>query len=351
MFSRAIFASLLLVSFGLLAACGGGGQPIQGSGSTFVQPLMAKWTSEYGSLNPTVRIDYQGTGSGAGIKAIQNMTSAFGASDVAMTDADLAAAKGGELVHIPVVLGAVVLTYNLPGVDQPLNLSPEVISDIFLGNIKKWDDPKLKTDNPNVNFPSTDILPVYRADGSGTSDIFTDFLSKTVPEWKEKIGRTKNPQLPQGVGIGGKGNEGVMGQVKQNPNSIGYVELTFAKANKLPAALVKNKAGKFIEAGSNSVSKAAAGAIASMPDDLRFELTDADGEEAYPISGLVFALVYKNQADAEKGKALVDFLWWITHEGTKFVEELHYAPLPAELVAKVEGKIGMISSAGTPLRK
>ena len=360
MISRILASTFLLSSIALISACSGqpagqsgesGSTMIQGSGSTFVQPLMVKWAREHGTLNPSVKIDYQSTGSGAGIKAIQSKTSAFGASDVAMSDKDLAATKNGEIVHIPVVLGAVVLTYNLPGVDKALNLSPEVISDIFLGKIKKWSDPKLKTDNPDVTFPNTDILPVYRADGSGTSDIFTDFLSKTVPEWKETIGRTKNPQLPKGVGIGGKGNEGVMGQVKQNPNSIGYVELTFAKANNLPAALIKNKAGKFVEPGSESVSKAAAGAVASMPDDLRFELTNADGDGAYPISGMVFVLIYKNQEDAAKGKALVDFLWWVTHEGTKFVTDLHYSPLPAELVARVEQKIGMISSGGTPLRK
>lgn len=360
MITRAFFATVLLSAVALISACSGQptGQPgessgamLQGSGSTFVQPLMVKWAEEYGKLNTSVKIDYQSTGSGAGIKAIQNQTSTFGASDVAMSDKDLSAAKGGEIVHIPVVLGAVVLTYNLPGVDKPLKLTPEVISDIFLGKITKWNDPKLKTDNPDVNFPDTAILPVYRADGSGTSDIFTDFLSKTVPEWKEKIGRTKNPQLPKGVGIGGKGNEGVMGQVKQNPNSIGYVELTFAKANNLPAAMIKNKAGQFVEAGSDSVSKAAAGAVSSMPDDLRFELTNSDGDGAYPISGMVFVLVYKNQEDATKGKALVDFLWWVTHEGTKFVVDLHYAPLPAELVARVEQKISSITSGGTPLRK
>jgi phosphate transport system substrate-binding protein len=360
MTSRLFFVSLLVTAVAIFSACSGqstgqsessGSAMIQGSGSTFVQPLMVKWASEYGILNPAVKIDYQSTGSGAGIKAIQNNTSAFGASDVAMSDQDLAAAQGGEILHIPVVLGAVVLTYNLPGVEKQLKLSPEAISDIFLGKIKKWSDPRLKVDNPDVIFPDTDIMPVYRADGSGTSDIFTDFLSKTVPEWKEKIGRTKNPQLPKGVGIGGKGNEGVMGQVKQNPNSIGYVELTFAKANNLPAALVKNKSGKFVEAGGDSVSKAAAGAVGSMPDDLRFELTNADGEDAYPISGLVFVLVYKNQENANKGKALVDFLWWATHEGTKYVADLHYAPLPAELVAKVEKKLETISSGGIPLRK
>lgn len=324
---------------------------IQGSGSTFVQPLMVKWASEYGKLNSAIKIDYQSTGSGAGIKAIQNQTAAFGASDAAMTDAELSAAQGGEIVHVPVVLGAVVLTYNLPGVTQPLKLSPEVIADIYLGKIKNWNDEKLTKENPGVQLPSTPILPVFRADGSGTSYIFTDFLSKTVPDFKEKVGATKNPQLPAGVGIGGKGNEGVMGQVKQNPNSIGYVELTFAKANNLPAATIKNKSGNYIEPSSDSVSKAAAGAVAKMPEDLRFELTNADGADAYPISGMVYVLVYRNQIDATKGKSLIDFLWWATHEGEKYVVDLHYAPLPKELVAKVEAKLSSVTSGGAPLRK
>lgn len=362
MISRGFCTISLAVLALAAAACSGqpsgpatggetGAVSIQGSGSTFVQPLMVKWASEYGKLNSNVRIDYQSTGSGAGIKAIQNQTAAFGASDAAMTDAELGAAQGGEILHVPVVLGAVVLTYNLPGVTQPLKLSPELISDIYLGKVKTWNDEKIVKENPGVQLPATAILPVYRADGSGTSYIFTDFLSKTVPEFKEKVGATKNPQMPTGVGIGGKGNEGVMGQVKQNPNSIGYVELTFAKANNLPTAVVKNKAGNYIEPNSASVSKAAAGAVANMPDDLRFELTNADGAEAYPISGTVYALVYKNQADPVKGKALVDFLWWAVHDGEKYVVDLHYAPLPKELVAKVEAKLSAVGSAGAPLRK
>jgi phosphate transport system substrate-binding protein len=362
MFFRGVAAFSVLASIVFGLACSGqpvgtgdtagdGQVSIQGSGSTFVQPLMVKWASEYGKLNTNIKIDYQSTGSGAGIKAIQNQTAAFGASDAAMTDAELADAKGGEIVHIPVVLGAVVLTYNLPGVTQPLKLSPEVVSDIYLGKIKNWNDERLAKENPGVTLPDTAILPVYRADGSGTSFILTDFLSKTVPEFKEKIGATKNPQLPAGVGIGGKGNEGVMGQVKQNPNAIGYVELTFAKANNLPTALVRNKAGNYIEANSDTVSKAAAGSIATMPDDLRFELTNAEGAEAYPISGTVYALVYKNQTDAAKGKALVDFLWWAVNEGEKYVVDLHYAPLPKELVAKVEAKLSSVASAGNPLKK
>jgi len=329
----------------------GGTSNLQGAGSTFVKPIMDKWTSEYGKINATSKIDYQGGGSGAGIKAIQNQTSEFGASDAAMKDDELKAATGGELVHIPVVLGAVVLTYNLEGVKTPLKLTPELVADIYLGKIKKWNDEKIKKENAEVQLPDTDILPVYRADGSGTSDIFTDYLSKTVPEWKEKIGRTKNPQLPQGVGVGGKGNEGVMGQVKQTPNSIGYVELTFAKANNLPTALIKNSAGSFVEPNADSVSKAAAGMIAKMPEDLRFEITNAEGKDSYPIAGMVYVLAYKNQKDAAKGKVLADFLWWAIHDGEKFLKDLHYAPLPAELVKKVEGKINSLTADGKPLRQ
>jgi phosphate transport system substrate-binding protein len=323
---------------------------LQGAGSTFVKPMMDKWTSEFGKINPASKIDYQGGGSGAGIKAIQNQTSDFGASDAAMKDEELKAAKGGEIVHIPVVLGAVVLTYNLESVKEPLKLTAENISDIYLGKIKKWNDAKLKKENGGVQLPDTDILPVYRADGSGTSDIFTDYLSKTVPEWKEKIGRTKNPQLPQGVGVGGKGNEGVMGQVKQTPNSIGYVELTFAKANNLPTALISNSAGTFVEPSGDSVSAAAGGMISKMPEDLRFEITNAEGAASYPIAGMVYVLAYKDQKDGAKGKLLADFLWWATHDGSKFLKDLHYAPLPAELVKKVEMKIGSLSADGKSLR-
>src|SRR5690606_21631336 len=256
----------------------------------------------------------------------------------------------GEIVHIPVVLGAVVLTYNLASVDQPLRLTPEIISDIYLDKIKRWDDDRLKKENPGVTLPANDITPVFRADGSGTSDVFTDFLSKTVPEWKSTIGRTKNPQLPQGIGIGGKGNEGVMGQVKNTPNTIGYVELTFAKANNLPTAFIRNSAGNFIEPTSQTVSNAAAGMVEKMPEDLRFEITNAEGADAYPISGIVYMLVYKEQGDAVKGKALADFLWWAINDAEQYVIDLHYAPLPAQLVERSGAKINSLMHGGKPLR-
>jgi len=332
------------------SSSGGGSVSLQGSGSTFVKPLMDKWTSEYGKIQPTIRADYQSTGSGAGIKAIQGQTVDFGATDAAMTEDEIKQSSA-EIIHIPVVLGAVVLTYNLESVKEPLRLSPEVIADIFLGKIKKWDDPRIKADNPTAALPSTDITPVYRSDGSGTSDVFTDFLSKLSPEWKERVGRTKNPQLPQGVGMGAKGNEGVMGQVKQTPNTIGYVELTFARANNLPAALIKNSAGTFVEPNPDTVTSAAAGILANAPEDLRMQITNAPGANSYPIAGMVYALIYKEQKDAAKGKALVDFLWWAIHDGQSFTKDLHYSPIPAELVQKVEGKLKLVASGGKQLRQ
>jgi phosphate transport system substrate-binding protein len=322
---------------------------IQGSGATFPKPIYEKWVSEFAKANPTVRIDYQATGSGAGQKALLSKTADFGATDDPMSDADLKGA-GADILHIPTVLGAVVLTYNLEGVKEPLKLSAQNISDIYLGNIKKWNDDRLKKDNPTITLPDTSILPVYRADSSGTSAVFTDFLSKTTPEWKEKVGTNKQPSWVTGVGVGAKGNDGVMGQVKQTPNAIGYVELTFAKANNLPTALVKNKAGEFVEASIESVSAAAAESVAKMPDDLRTQITDADGKASYPISSYTYIIVYKDQGDVGKGKALVDFLWWAIHDGEKYAKDLHYAPLPAEVVKKLEVKLNSMTGGGKPLR-
>jgi len=323
---------------------------LQGSGASFPKPIYEKWVSEFGKIHPNISIDYQATGSGAGQKALVAKTADFGASDDPMSDDDMKAGGGG-ILHIPTVLGAVVLTYNLDGVKEPLKLSGETIADIYLGNIKKWNDERLKKDNPGVTLPDADILPVYRADSSGTSAVFTDFLSKTVPAWKEKVGMNKQPSWVTGVGVGAKGNDGVMGQVKQTPNSIGYVELTFAKANNLPAAQIKNKAGGFVDASLESVSAAAAATVASMPDDLRIQITDADGNGAYPIASYTYILVYKEQSDAVKGKALADFLWWAVHDGEKFAKDLHYGPLPADVVTKVEGKINSMTNGGKPLRQ
>ena len=359
------FISMSLILFTAFALASCSGQPIgktdgstnsggtinlQGSGASFPKPIYEKWVNEYGNLNKNIRIDYQAIGSGGGQRAIINKTADFGASDDPMKDEDMKKAES-ELLHIPTVLGAVVLTYNLKDVDKPLKLTPEVIAGIYMGDIKKWNDEKIKGENPDVTLPDTDISPVYRADSSGTTAVFTDFLSKTVPAFKEKVGAAKQPNWVQGVGAGAKGNDGVTGQVKNIPNSIGYIEIAFAKANNLPTALVKNKAGKFVEATIENVSAAAAGSVSDMPDDLRVKITNADGENAYPISSYTYILVYKDQKDAVKGKALVDFLWWAIHDGKAFTKDLHYAALPEEVVKKVEAKISSISANGKPLRE
>jgi phosphate transport system substrate-binding protein len=327
----------------------GGKMLLQGTGASFPKPIYEKWVSEYGKLNPNVSIDYQSTGSGAGQKAILAKTVDFGASDAIMPKEETDKA-GAEILHIPTVLGAVVMTYNLSGVNEPLKLSPETIADIYLGKVKKWNDEAIKKDNPNLNLPDADILPVYRSDASGTSEVFTDYLSQISPEWKEKVGANVQPSWVTGVGTGAPRNDGVMGQVKQTPNSIGYVELTFAKANNLPAALIKNKAGEYVEPTLENVT-AAAQSFPAVPDDLRMKITNSEGKTAYPIASYTYILVYKNQDDAVKGKALADFLWWATHDGEKFTKDLHYAPLPAEIVKRVETQINSMTSSGKPLRQ
>lgn len=354
--TRVSLALLLVFTFALTLACSGqrdggtgaGGEvKLQGAGSTFVNPLMQKWVSEYGKTNPNVKIDYQSIGSGGGIKQIQAQTVDFGASDAAMKEEDMKAAPG-EIIHIPVVLGAVVITYNLQGMSQPLHFSPDVIADIFLGKIKKWDDARIKADNPGVNLPANDITVVHRSDGSGTSAVFTDYLSKVSPEWKEKVGAGTSPNWP--VGIGGKGNEGVTGQVKQTPNTIGYVELAYAVKNNLPVGRIKNKSGNFVEPSFDTVTAAAAESVPTTPEDLRVSITDPSGANTYPISSYVYALVYKEQKDAVKGKSLVDFLWWGIHDGENFAKDLQYAPLPQEIVKRAEVKINSIASSGKALR-
>jgi len=354
--SPRITALILLASFALVPlACSPGGGPssgngvtkLQGAGATFPNPLYQKWVSEYGKLHPGVQIDYQSIGSGGGIKQIQEQTVDFGASDAPMKDEELKAAPG-ELLHIPTVLGAVVVTYNVASIAQPLHFSPEVVADIFLGKIKKWDDAKIKQDNPGVSLPAADITTVHRSEASGTTFVFTDYLSKVSPEWKEKVGTDKSPKWPGGQG--GKGNEGVTGQIKNQPNTIGYVELAYAVQNKMPAALIKNANGKFVEPSIDAVTAAAASASTQTPDDLRVSITNSPGENAYPISSYTYVLAYKDQKHADKGKALVEFLWWGIHDGEQFAKELQYAPLPAEIVKRAEAKINSITSGGKPLR-
>jgi len=347
-----VWLSVVVFLFVSMACNGGSGAGsgslrLQGAGATFPNPLYQKWLSEYSKQHPELKIEYQSIGSGAGIKQLKEQTIDYGASDAPMTDADIKSAPG-EIVHVPTVLGAVVITYNLQGITQPLRFSPEVIADIFLGKIKKWNDPKITADNPGVTLPASDITVVHRAEGSGTSAVFTDYLSKVSAEWKEKVGAGTSPSWP--IGMGGKGNEGVTGQVKSTPNTIGYVELAYAVQNKLPVGQVKNASGNFITPSIDTVTAAAAASAANMPDDLRVSITNAAGPDAYPISSYTYVLLYKNQKDAAKGKALVNFLWWGIHDGESFAKDLQYAPLPADIVKRAEAKINSVTANGAALR-
>src|ERR1043165_2534512 len=341
---------LLVMSFACqpTGSGGSGSVSLQGAGATFPNPLYQKWLSEYGKAHANVKIDYQSVGSGAGINQLKQQTVDFGASDAPMKDEDLKAAPG-EILHIPTVLGAVVITYNLSGISQPLKFSPEVIADVFLGRITKWNDPKIVADNAGVTLPAQNITVVHRSDGSGTSAVFTDYLSKISPEWKDKVGSGTSPSWP--VGNGGKGNEGVTGQVKSTPNTIGYVELAYATQNNLAVAQIKNASGAFISPPIDPVTAAAAASAGNTPDDLRMNITNAPGAQSYPISSYTYLLVYKDQKDAAKGKALVDFIWWGIHDGEGFAKPLQYATLPADIVKRAEAKIDSVISAGKPLRQ
>jgi phosphate transport system substrate-binding protein len=354
-FSARLVVALLAVSLltFVLAGCGGSGPggsketKILGAGATFPDPLYQKWFSEYNKANTNVKFDYQSIGSGGGIQQITEKTVDFGGTDAPMKDDALAKVQG-QILHIPTVLGAVVMTYNLPGVTNELKFTPEAIAGIFLGKIKKWDDPAIASANEGVNLPANDIAVVHRSDGSGTTYVFTDYLSKVSADWKNGPGTGPSPAWP--TGLGAKGNEGVTGQVKQTPNSIGYVELIFAEKNKLSVALVKNAGGQFIKPSLDSITAAAASVAGQMPDDLRVSITNAPGATAYPISSFTYLLVYKEQPDQTKGKALVDFMWWAIHDGEKMAKDLLYAPLPDEVVKKAEAKIASITYQGKPLR-
>lgn len=309
---------------------------INGAGATFPYPIYSKWFSEYQKSNPEVQINYQSIGSGGGIRQLIDKTVDFGASDAPMTDEQLAKAST-PIVHIPTVLGAVAVTYNLPGVEKGLKLTPEILAEIFLGKLTKWNDSKIVALNPGVKLPGDAIMVAHRSDGSGTTAIFTDYLSKISPEWKSKAGAGTAVNWP--TGLGGKGNEGVTGLIKQTPGAIGYVELIYALNNKLPYAAMKNKAGKFVLPEVKAVTAAAAGALKNMPADYRVSITNAEGKDAYPISGFTYLLIYKNMSDAGKGKQITGFLKWAMKDGQKFAEPLHYSALPKSLVTKIEKTI------------
>jgi phosphate transport system substrate-binding protein len=325
------FAVLLFTA--ALFACGGSEQPaaitINGAGATFPNPIYSKWFEQYRRAHPNVQVNYQAIGSGGGIKQLTAQTVFFGASDMPMTDEQLKGAPGA-ILHFPTVLGAVVPSYNVAEVKQPLKFSGALLADIYLGKVKKWNDPAIAALNPGVALPATDILVVHRSEGSGTTFIWCDFLAKTSPEFKQKVGTSTSVSWP--AGVGGKGNDGVAGLVKQTPGAIGYVELIYALQNKIPFGAVQNKAGTFVTASLESVTAAAAGV--SMPDDFRVSITDADGKDAYPISSFTWLLFYQNPTDKQRAKAMADFLKWALTDGQKETNALSYAPLPKSVVEK-----------------
>jgi phosphate transport system substrate-binding protein len=341
---------LLLVLVALITATVDGAareQELIGTGATFPYPLYSKmfdvYSKEYG-----VKINYQAIGSGGGIRQLINKTVDFGGSDAIMSEADLKEASA-SILHIPTCAGAVVITYNLSGNPQ-LRFTPDVIADIFLGKIVKWNDRRLSDINPGLKLPDMNMTVVHRSDGSGTTFIFSDYLSKVSKDWKEKAGAGTSLNWP--AGLGGKGNPGVAGLVKQTPGSIGYVELIYAIQNKMPYGMVKNKKGNFVTATLSSTSKAA---DTNLPDDMKVSLTDTDAPEGYPISGFTWILVYKDQGyrdrPEEKAKELVKLLWWITHEGQKYTEPLEYAPLSKKAVEKTEKLIKSVTYKGNAIMK
>ena len=325
------FCGLLLIAVSV--GTGHAQMTINGAGATFPYPIYSKWFDEYAKVDPSVRFNYQSIGSGGGQKQISAQTVDFGASDGPMSDENLSKAPG-KILHIPTVAGADVITYNLEG-SPALKLDGDTIAGIFLGQIKKWNDPKIAALNSGTTLPDKEIVVVHRSDGSGTTYIFTDYLSKVSPEWKSKVGTNTSVNWP--AGIGAKGNEGVSGQIKQTPGAMGYVELIYAKQNKMPIADVKNSEGTFVTPSLESVT--AAMSTAQIPDDFRFSMTNAPGKDSYPISGATWLLVYQQQKDAGKGKKLVEFLKWAETKGEQMAKDLDYAPLPANVEERVLKRI------------
>lgn len=329
----------VMAALATTVACGGGntgtseGQPVQinGAGATFPYPIYSKWFSEYNTLHPNVRINYQSIGSGGGIRQMQNQTVFFGATDGPMTAEQIAAAPG-TILHFPTVVGSVVPAYSLAGVTADLRFTGPLLADIFLGKVTKWNDPALVAANPGVTLPDRNITVVHRSDGSGTTYVWVDYLAKVSTEWKEKVGVATSVNWP--VGLGGKGNEGVAGLVKLTDGAIGYVEPVYATQNQIPFGAVQNAAGQFVKSSIASVTAAADGAAPSMPDDFRVSITDAPGEAAYPISSFTWLLFYETPQDTVQAAAMVEFMKWALTDGQAFASELGYSPLPASVVEK-----------------
>ena len=322
-----------------LITVGASAQNINGAGATFPYPIYSKWFSEYSQLHPSVKINYQSIGSGGGIRQVTDGTVDFGATDGPMSDQQLSQAKV-KVMHIPTVLGAVVPVYNLPGATKELNFSGDVIADIYLGKITKWNDPRIAKDNPGVSLPDHGILPVYRSDGSGTTYIFSDYLSKVSSGWQSGPGKGTAINWP--TGIGQKGNEGVSGMVRQSPYSFGYVELIYAVQNKMAYGSVKNASGKYVKASTDGVTAAAAAAAKSMPADYRVSITNAPGADSYPISSFTWLLIPTHSTDPAKAKALADFVGWMLDHGEGEAAALTYAPLPKPVQDMVRKSIAAI---------
>jgi phosphate transport system substrate-binding protein len=339
---RSIAAALSTVAL-FAASASAQSVDLTGAGATFPYPIYSKWFSDY-AKSTGVKINYQSIGSGGGIRQLSEQTVDFGASDSPMSDKEIASAKGGPVLHFPTVMGAVVVTYNVPGINKrALNLSGDVVADIFSGKIAKWNDARIAAQNRGTALPNSDILVVHRSDGSGTTYIFSDYLSAVSPSWSSTLGKGKEIKWP--VGLGAKGNEGVAGQVRQTPGSIGYTELAYAKQNQLPFANLKNAAGRYIAPSIASVTAAAAGAKLPKNTDYRVSIVNAAGNDSYPISSMTWILVYQNQPDAVKGAKLLNFLRWAYKDGEKTASALDYAPLPAPIVAQLQNRLSSIRVA------
>jgi phosphate transport system substrate-binding protein len=314
-------------------------QTLNAAGATFPAPIYTRWFSEY-RTKTGVAINYQAIGSGGGIKNLQEMTVDFGATDGPMSDAEMAAARGGPIVHIPTVLGAVAVTYNVPGVPTGLKLTPEVIGAAFNGTLRYWDDARIRSLNPGVALPHRAVVVAHRSDGSGTTYIFTDFLSSASITWRRTVGTGKSVSWP--VGLGGRGNEGVAGLVKQTPGAIGYVELAYANQNRLPVAAIRNRAGSFVMPTIESTTAAAAGVSLPANSDLRVSIVNGPGANAYPIASFTWIIVYTRMADRAKAGAIVNFLTWALNDGQRFAAGLDYAPLPASVVRLAEQRLRLV---------
>jgi phosphate transport system substrate-binding protein len=342
-FLRALLtAAACVVAFGMTQSYAD--EPrLNAGGSTFIYPVMSKWMHEYDTAKH-VQVNYQSVGSGGGIQQMTVKTFDFGCTDGAMNDEQLkrASETGGAVAHIPLVMGAVVPTYNLPSVKEELRFSGPVLAGIFLGKITKWNDPALQALNPGVKLPDEEIAVMHRSDGSGTTYIWVDYLAKVSPDWKSKVGVGTSVNWPAGEGQ--KGNEGVAGEVQRTEGAIGYIEFIYAMQNKMQFGAVQNKEGVFVKATPESVTAAANSALATIPDDLRYSITDAPGKDSYPISGTSWAVIYVNEP-AGKGQEVVDFLRWVIHDGQKYADALHYAKLPQGLVARADKKLDSIKVA------